>query len=371
MQALKIKNIRKSYGGHDILKGINLEIDPGQFLILVGPSGCGKSTLLGLISGLEQTTSGEIWIGDRMVNNVAPKDRDIAMVFQSYALYPNMNVKQNIAFGMEMRNVPKNEQETIIARVAKMLQIEHLLDRKPGQLSGGQRQRVAMGRALARDPGLFLFDEPLSNLDAKLRVEMRTEIKRLHQRTKTTVVYVTHDQIEAMTLGDRIAVMKDGVIQQFGSPNEIYDNPANMFVAGFIGSPSMNFVKTPVVRTEDGGVGVQIDSGDNRMVLPAKLASDKLAGWVGKEVVFGIRPEQITGTVNTQQDNPHVTRAQCKVEITEPTGPDTLVFITLNGKEAVCRVHPTEARRPGDNMALAFDMSKAVYFDPSSEMRIV
>ncbi|WP_343074189.1 ABC transporter ATP-binding protein [Chitinivorax tropicus] len=370
MGALKIKHVRKSYGGTDILKGIDLEIDAGQFLILVGPSGCGKSTLLGLISGLEQTTSGEIWIGDRMVNNVAPKDRDIAMVFQSYALYPNMNVKQNIAFGMEMRNVPKAEQEQIIARVAKMLQIEHLLDRKPSQLSGGQRQRVAMGRALARNPGLFLFDEPLSNLDAKLRVEMRTEIKRLHERTKTTVVYVTHDQIEAMTLGDRIAVMKDGIIQQFGGPQDIYDNPANMFVAGFIGSPSMNFILSTVEKTQE-GVGVKVESGNKQFVLPLRAdAAAKLSSWVGKEIVFGIRPEQITGTVNIQQDNPHITKADCKVEIVEPTGPDTLTFINLNGKEAVCRVHPSEAKRPGERMQLAFDMSKAVFFDPSSEARV-
>ncbi|WP_137938817.1 ABC transporter ATP-binding protein [Chitinivorax sp. B] len=370
MGALKIKNVRKSFGGTDILKGIDLEIDAGQFLILVGPSGCGKSTLLGLISGLEQTTTGEIWIGDRMVNNVAPKDRDIAMVFQSYALYPNMNVKQNIAFGMEMRNVPKAEQEQIIARVAKMLQIEHLLDRKPSQLSGGQRQRVAMGRALARNPGLFLFDEPLSNLDAKLRVEMRTEIKRLHERTKTTVVYVTHDQIEAMTLGDRIAVMKDGIIQQFGGPQDIYDNPANMFVAGFIGSPSMNFIHSTVVKI-DGSVGVKVESSGKQIVLPVRhAASAKLQAWAGKEVIFGIRPEQITGTINVQQDNPHITKADCKVEIVEPTGPDTLTFINLNGKEAVCRVHPSEAKRPGEQMQLAFDMSKAVFFDPKSEARV-
>ncbi|MGL4996774.1 MAG: ABC transporter ATP-binding protein, partial [Deefgea sp.] len=230
MGALAIKNITKTFGDTQILKGINIEIEAGEFLILVGPSGCGKSTLMNIIAGLESPTTGEVCIADRIVTGVAPKDRDIAMVFQSYALYPTMTVRQNIAFGLETRGVPKSEQSEIIARVAKMLQMDHLLDRKPAALSGGQRQRVAMGRALARNPKLFLFDEPLSNLDAKLRVEMRVEIKQLHQRLKTTIVYVTHDQIEAMTLGDKIAVMKDGIIQQFGRPQDIYENPANLFV---------------------------------------------------------------------------------------------------------------------------------------------
>ncbi|QNM96163.1 ABC transporter ATP-binding protein [Chitinimonas koreensis] len=251
MGALSIRNVKKSYGDTHILKGIDIEIDKGQFLILVGPSGCGKSTLLNMIAGLDDISSGDIVIGDQVVNKLSPKDRDIAMVFQSYALYPNMSVKKNIAFGLDIRKVPKKEQEEIIGRVAKTLQIEHLLDRKPSQLSGGQRQRVAMGRALARNPTLFLFDEPLSNLDAKLRVEMRTEIKLLHQRLGTTIVYVTHDQIEAMTLGDRIAVMKDGEVKQFGSPQQIYDTPANLYVAGFIGSPSMNFI--PCTLGEEGG----------------------------------------------------------------------------------------------------------------------
>jgi len=222
MGALSIRQVRKSYGNTHILKSIDIEVDKGEFLILVGPSGCGKSTLLSMIAGLDSPTSGQILIGDRDVTYAPPKDRDIAMVFQSYALYPNMNVAQNISFGLEMRKVPKAEREAAVQRVAKMLQIEHLLDRKPGQLSGGQRQRVAMGRALSRNPALFLFDEPLSNLDAKLRVEMRAEIKLLHQRTKTTTVYVTHDQVEAMTLGDRIAVMRDGIVQQLGTPDDIY-----------------------------------------------------------------------------------------------------------------------------------------------------
>ncbi|MDX1655032.1 MAG: ATP-binding cassette domain-containing protein, partial [Candidatus Competibacteraceae bacterium] len=257
MGALSIRNVRKAYGPVEVLKNIDIHIDDGQFLILVGPSGCGKSTLLNLIAGLETTTAGEIHIGERRVNDLSPKDRDIAMVFQSYALYPSMTVRGNIAFGLEIRKVPKAERQAAVQRVARMLQIEPLLERKPAQLSGGQRQRVAMGRALARDPALFLFDEPLSNLDAKLRVEMRSEIKLLHQRTATTIVYVTHDQIEAMTLGDRIAVMSGGEIQQFGTPQQIYDDPANLFVAGFMGSPSMNFIPVPVVE-QDGGLGVEL-----------------------------------------------------------------------------------------------------------------
>src|SRR5690554_3134501 len=248
MSFLAIKNLYKSFGSLEILKDINLEIEEGGFLVLVGPSGCGKSTLLNTIAGLEPITSGEIEIAGNSVEGLHPSKRDIAMVFQSYALYPNMTVRGNIAFGMEIRKVPQAEREKAITEVADILQIGHLLDRKPSQLSGGQRQRVAMGRALVRNPQVFLFDEPLSNLDAKLRVDMRTEIKRLHQRMKTTIVYVTHDQIEAMTLATKIAVLKDGVLQQFGTPAEIYNNPANMFVADFMGSPAMNLLSARVVQ---------------------------------------------------------------------------------------------------------------------------
>src|ERR1700712_1971612 len=250
MGALTIANVRKTFGNVEILKGIDIDVEAGEFLILVGPSGCGKSTLLNMIAGLDVPTNGTIHIAGRDVTFLPPKDRDIAMVFQSYALYPNMNVAQNISFGLEMRKVPKEQRDAAVQRVAKMLQITQLLDRKPGQLSGGQPQRVAMGRALARDPKRFLFDEPLSNLDAKLRVEMRAEIKLLHQRTRTTTVYVTHDQIEAMTLGDRIAVMKDGRVLQLGTPDDIYSRPATRYVAQFIGSPSMNMI--PAVRSGDG-----------------------------------------------------------------------------------------------------------------------
>ena len=363
MGALSIRNVKKSFAGTDILKGIDIEIEAGQFLILVGPSGCGKSTLLNLICGLEQITSGEISIGDRVVNHVPPKDRDIAMVFQSYALYPNMNVRQNIAFGMQMRNVPKSEQLATIDRVAKMLQMEHLLDRKPSQLSGGQRQRVAMGRALARNPKLFLFDEPLSNLDAKLRVEMRTEIKLLHQRTRTTTVYVTHDQIEAMTLGDCIAVMKDGVVQQFGTPHEIYNNPANLFVAGFIGSPSMNFI--PVTLSADSGqLSVRLKTEEGEFQLPVR-DSGTLAAQVGKPLILGLRPEHLT--VNSEAAHPSL---RTRVLVVEPTGPDTLIFTTLNGTKTVCRVAPADARHPGEDITLQVDMAKAVFFDSQTETRV-
>jgi multiple sugar transport system ATP-binding protein len=370
MGALSIRNVKKSYGDTHILKGIDLEIEKGQFLILVGPSGCGKSTLLNMIAGLDDITSGDIVIGDRVVNNLSPKDRDIAMVFQSYALYPNMTVRKNIAFGLEIRKVPKAEQEAIIARVAKTLQMEHLLDRKPHQLSGGQRQRVAMGRALARDPALFLFDEPLSNLDAKLRVEMRTEIKLLHQRLGTTIVYVTHDQIEAMTLGDRIAVMKDGEVKQFGTPQEIYDTPANLYVAGFIGSPSMNFI--PCTLGEDQGrATVTLDSGNDPHTIRLGQLTEGQRAFIGKSVVLGIRPEQLTDQGSAHSDRPDLQQLTAKVEIAEPTGPDTLVTITLNGVRAVARCHPQAAGHPGQSTQLVLDPGKALLFDPDSERRLV
>jgi multiple sugar transport system ATP-binding protein len=369
MHALSINNIKKSFGAVDVLKGINIDIEAGQFLILVGPSGCGKSTLLNMIAGLETVTSGTINIGDRDVTYLAPKDRDIAMVFQSYALYPNMTVAENILFGMEIRKIDKAEQKSTLDRVANMLQIVPLLDRKPSQLSGGQRQRVAMGRALARDPSLFLFDEPLSNLDAKLRVEMRTEIKQLHQRMGTTIVYVTHDQIEAMTLGDRIAVMKDGEVQQFGAPREIYDNPTNMFVAGFMGSPSMNFIPSKIV-SENGSIGVHVDGGAGEFVLPVNGAGERLESRVGSEIVLGLRPEMITQRVEQKMNSDTTRVASCKVDVVEPTGPDTLIFVRMNDRKVVCRVEPESAVEAGDNMELMFDVSKAVFFDPESGARV-
>jgi multiple sugar transport system ATP-binding protein len=367
--ALSIRNVRKSFGTTDILKGINIDIEAGEFLILVGPSGCGKSTLLSLIAGLESITSGEIHIGGKLVNNLSPKDRDIAMVFQSYALYPTMTVRQNIAFGLEMRKVPKAERDATVARVAQILQIEPLLDRKPAQLSGGQRQRVAMGRAIARNPTLFLFDEPLSNLDAKLRVEMRTEIKLLHQRLGTTIVYVTHDQIEAMTLGDKIAVMKAGELMQFGSPQEIYDQPVNMFVAGFMGSPPMNFIPCQVEQQGD-DFGITLQSNDRRHFLRLSGGEERLKAWLGREVIVGLRPEKIT-QVSDNHSPSTITTIAGAIEIVEPTGADTLVVVKINGKETVCRVHPKYAKAAGQIMELGIDPSQCVVFDPVSENRII
>ena len=328
---LKIEGIVKRFGKAgkqvEVLKRIDIDVAPGEFLILVGPSGCGKSTLLNIIAGLEEPTEGDIRIGSRSVVGVAPAQRDIAMVFQSYALYPTMSVADNIGFALEMRKVPKAERIKTIARVAEMLQITHLLDRRPAQLSGGQRQRVAMGRALAREPLLFLFDEPLSNLDAKLRVEMRAEIKRLHQASGITSVYVTHDQIEAMTLGSRIAVMKDGIVQQLGTPNEIYSRPANTFVASFIGSPTMNMIpaqKSPV---------------------PA------LAG----AMQLGLRPEHIL--LDTSSD------WQGTVKLVEPTGADTFIDIDAVGQHLTLRVAPDVVIAPGQHVGLKANTQGLHWFD--------
>jgi multiple sugar transport system ATP-binding protein len=368
MGALSIRNVRKRYGTTEVLKGIDIEASEGEFIILVGPSGCGKSTLLSMIAGLESVTSGEISIAGRMVNDLSPKDRNIAMVFQSYALYPNMNVRKNIEFGLEIRKVPPEERNRIVERVADILQMRHLLDRKPSQLSGGQRQRVAMGRAMAREPAVFLFDEPLSNLDAKLRVEMRTEIKQLHQRTGTTTVYVTHDQIEAMTLGDRIAVMKDGEIQQIGTPQQVYDDPANRFVAGFMGSPSMNFLRCPLRQNGDAlSVLLRHDDREIALELPPATAA-KLHAADTDEIILGLRPEHITH--RSGGDGSDVEVVPARVQITEPTGPDTLVFIQVNDTRVVCRTHPTAAAGPGEQMDLAFNLSKAVVFDPRTEKRL-
>ncbi len=370
MASLSIRDVYKTYpNGVPVLKGVNIDIEDGQFLILVGGSGCGKSTLLNMIAGLETVTKGEIQIDGKTVNNLSPKDRDIAMVFQSYALYPSMTVRENISFGLNIRKVPKKEQEQIVDRVANTLQITHLLDRKPGQLSGGQRQRVAMGRALARDPVMFLFDEPLSNLDAKLRIEMRSEIKLLHQRLGTTIVYVTHDQIEAMTLGDRIAVMKDGIVQQFGAPQEIYDSPSNLFVAGFIGAPPMNFIQGKLVE-QGSGVGLEIDTGVKRSVLNLPF-DGVLKSHVGREVILGLRPERITDARSAHNvEGGQLQPIEVNVDVIEPTGPDTLVFAQVNGKRIVSRVHPASNPQPLQTTTLLFDVSKAVLFDPANEERI-
>ncbi|WP_026619524.1 multiple sugar transport system ATP-binding protein [Ensifer sp. WSM1721] len=369
MSFLKIANLRKSYGALEILKDINLEIEEGGFLVLVGPSGCGKSTLLNTIAGLEPITSGDIAINGRSVTGLHPSKRDIAMVFQSYALYPNMTVAGNIAFGMEIRGVPKEEREKAIRQVADMLQIGHLLDRKPSQLSGGQRQRVAMGRALVRNPQVFLFDEPLSNLDAKLRVDMRTEIKRLHHRMKTTIVYVTHDQIEAMTLATKIAVLKDGVLQQFGTPAEIYNNPANIFVADFMGSPAMNLLKARI-ETEGAQVAVTLA---RPHAEPLKLAvphNGALSAYAGREVIFGIRPEALTDPDGADRNAKFVAEGECLIEVVEPAGSDTFAVTRLGGKEVVARLRADARIAPGQTSRLAFNLDKAVFFDPESEKRI-
>ncbi|ASQ05650.1 ABC transporter ATP-binding protein [Sinorhizobium meliloti WSM1022] len=369
MSFLKITNLRKSYGALEILKDINLEIEEGGFLVLVGPSGCGKSTLLNTIAGLEPITSGDIAINGRSVSGLHPSKRDIAMVFQSYALYPNMTVAGNIAFGMEIRGVPKEEREKAIKQVADMLQIGHLLDRKPSQLSGGQRQRVAMGRALVRNPQVFLFDEPLSNLDAKLRVDMRTEIKRLHHRMKTTIVYVTHDQIEAMTLATKIAVLKDGVLQQFGTPAEIYNNPANMFVADFMGSPAMNLLKAQI-ETAGEQVSVTLARPNAEPLRLAVPHNGALSAYAGKEVVFGIRPEALTDPDGADRNAQFVAEGECLIEVVEPAGSDTFAVTRLGGKEIVARLRADARIAPGQTSRLAFNLDKAVFFDPQSEKRI-
>jgi multiple sugar transport system ATP-binding protein len=369
MAFLEISNLHKRFGAVDVLKGIDLSVEEGGFLVLVGPSGCGKSTLLNAIAGLESITAGEIRINGRTVNNLHPSQRDIAMVFQSYALYPNMSVGQNIAFGMEMRGVPKAERDKAVAGVAKTLQISHLLDRKPSQLSGGQRQRVAMGRALVRDPQVFLFDEPLSNLDAKLRVDMRTEIKRLHQSMKTTIVYVTHDQIEAMTLASEIAVLKDGLLQQFGTPYEIYNDPANVFVADFMGSPAMNLIPA---RIEMIGGGVAVVLGRDALEpLQLKVANDSaLSAHAGRDVIFGLRPEAITDVGGADRNSAQVVNADCHVEVVEPAGADTYVVTRLGGREVIGRMRSDMQVAPHSTVPFAFNMDKAVFFDPKSELRI-
>lgn len=365
MASLTLNNVKKRFGHVEVLKGIDIAIDDGDFLVLVGPSGCGKSTLLNMIAGLDSISDGGVSIGDVVINDLHPADRDIAMVFQSYALYPNMTVGQNISFGLEMRNVPKPERDRKINEVSSMLQIEHLLSRKPGQLSGGQRQRVAMGRALVRDPKIFLFDEPLSNLDAKLRVDMRTEIKRLHQRLNATIVYVTHDQIEAMTLATKIAVMKDGELQQLGSPAEVYDNPANTFVATFMGSPSMNLVDAKVLEADTNRTVLELEGFDGvNQSIAFDVGFADLAAYVGKTVSLGVRPEDITEQADGEGT------LHCKVDVTEPTGADTYVITSLGGKEVVARMPANIALSAGDMAHLGFNPEKLVLFDTDGGNRI-
>ncbi|MGB3878156.1 MAG: sn-glycerol-3-phosphate ABC transporter ATP-binding protein UgpC [Shinella zoogloeoides] len=364
MSTLEIDRVRKAYGQLEVLKEVSISIGTGDFLVLLGPSGCGKSTLLNMIAGLETITGGEIRIAGKTVNDLSPKDRDIAMVFQSYALYPTMTVRQNIEFGMKIRRIAQADRDKAVKTASDLLQITHLLDRKPSQLSGGQRQRVAMGRAIVREPKLFLFDEPLSNLDAKLRVDMRTEIKRLHARLGTTIVYVTHDQIEAMTLATRVAVMKDGVVQQLDEPQAVYDRPANVYVARFVGSPAMNIV--PAVLEAEGATATVVIDVARRpaaRIGGISLSPEALRRHAGRKVLVGIRPENFSIAT---EGTPALT---VDFDVVEPTGPDTLAVFQLGGVEVTARLPPRQAHA-GKEAGLAVDTSKIVLFDSETETRI-
>ncbi|MEP4770623.1 MAG: ABC transporter ATP-binding protein [Roseibium sp.] len=366
MASLAITNAWKKYGEFLALRNINLDIKDGEFVVLVGPSGCGKSTLLSIIAGLEETSHGTLMLGDKDVTDLSAKDRNIAMVFQSYALYPTMTVRENITFGMENRRVPKAEQKQAVEDVAKLLQIEPLLGRKPSQLSGGQRQRVAMGRALVRDPQLFLFDEPLSNLDAKLRVEMRTEIKKLHKRLGQTIVYVTHDQVEAMTLSDRIVVMNGGVVQQFADPDTIYKEPANKFVAGFMGSPSMNFIDVDV-SGQAGNISLKFSGEGTDVALSLGDTRPELNDFLGKKVTLGARPEHFSNSSIAEADCVPLT---VRVDVVEPTGPDTMVVFSLAGLSLVA-VMPADFRPKEDEQVdLVLNLKDICFFDVMSGDRI-
>lgn len=355
MSALEIRNIHKRYGEVETLKGIDIALESGEFLVLLGSSGCGKSTLLNIIAGLAEPTGGDVLIGERSIIKAHPKDRDIAMVFQSYALYPNMNVARNIGFGLEMRKVPAAERDKAVREVARLLQIENLLDRKPSQLSGGQRQRVAIGRALVRNPQVFLFDEPLSNLDAKLRMEMRTELKRLHQMLKTTVVYVTHDQIEAMTLATRIAVMRDGRIEQLGTPGEIYDRPATLYVAGFVGSPPMNILDATATAE-----GLRIAGSNDLLVLPARFKGHVSEG---RPVKVGIRPEALRLAGGNDGAGP---RLNARIEVVELTGPELVTTARIGEQKITACLPPRTPLCEGSDCVLAFDDDALHLFDPQS-----
>ena len=356
MAPLTLKALRKTYGTVEAVAGIDLDVADREFVVLVGPSGCGKSTTLRMIAGLEEVTEGEIWIGDVLVNELEPKDRDIAMVFQDYALYPHMAVAENIGFGLHYRKYAKAEIRRRVQDAARILDIEDLLDRRPKQLSGGQRQRVAMGRAIVRDPRVFLFDEPLSNLDAKLRVQMRTEIKKLHRRVATTVVYVTHDQVEAMTLADRIVIMRHGRIEQLGTPDEIYNQPASIYVAGFIGSPTMSLVPGRLIA-QGGGLVVRLAGVD----LPVPEArTDRYRDAAGRKVLFGLRPEDFALQPN---GGPSL---QVVPEVIEPLGSDTLLFFALGGSEIAARVPPGLTTDTTQGVTLYPDLARMHLFDGES-----
>ena len=368
MASLSLQHINKTYpNGFEAVKDFNLEIADKEFIIFVGPSGCGKSTTLRMIAGLEEISGGTLKIGDKVVNDVEPKDRDIAMVFQNYALYPHMTVYDNMAFGLKLRKVPKDQIDKAVREAARILDLEKLLDRKPKALSGGQRQRVAMGRAIVRNPKVFLMDEPLSNLDAKLRVQMRIEISKIHQRLGATIIYVTHDQTEAMTLGTRIVVMKDGVVQQVDTPQHLYEQPGNLFVAGFIGSPQMNFLDAQIA--EKGG-DLIAKVGEYDIVIPAAKAKVlKDGGYVGKTVVLGIRPEDIHDSQMFIEASPSVPMTST-VKVYELLGAEVFLYFDVNGTQVTARVDPRTNSKTGDTIKFAFDMEKSHFFDKETELTI-
>src|SRR6202051_1605361 len=361
MAQVALRKIVKMFDKTPAVQGIDLDISDREFIVLVGPSGCGKTTTLRMIAGLEEATSGEIYIGDQLVNDVPPKDRDIAMVFQNYALYPHMTVYENMSFGLRLRKFPKAEIKERVENAARILDITDLLARQPKALSGGQRQRVAMGRAIVRNPKVFLFDEPLSNLDAKLRVQMRTEIKRVHQMVKTTTVYVTHDQVEAMTLADRVVVMNGGVIEQIATPQSPYPHPKTRFVAGFIGSPAMNFLRC---RLEQNGSGLRVRLSDAISLPVPASQSARFQALAGKELIFGLRPEHITEPRRNERDK----QCECAatLDVVEPMGMETMVYFTVDGQEVCGRVDPDSATGPGEAMGLYADMDRMHLIDPQS-----
>jgi len=365
MASVTYEHVTKRFGDVVAVNDLNLEIKDQEFLVLLGPSGCGKTTSLRLLAGLEELTAGNIYIGDRLVNDVAPKDRDIAMVFQSYALYPHMSVYDNMAFGLKLRKVPKAEIDRRVKQAAEILGISDLLDRKPKQLSGGQRQRVAVGRAIVREPKVFLMDEPLSNLDAKLRVHARAELAKLHQRLGTTFIYVTHDQMEAMTMATRIAVLRDGILQQLDTPQRLYDAPTNIFVAGFIGSPSMNFFDVTVV---EGDGRLYVDGGSFRLEVPeSKIPA--LLPYKGREIIFGIRPEDIHAKPYVPPDI-HEVNMKAQVDVTELMGYEIFLYCLTGKKTFIARVDPRVDVRPGDQIELALNMANMHAFDPKTEEAI-
>ena len=362
MAQVSIRKVEKTYESYKAVHGIDLEIADREFVVLVGPSGCGKSTTLRMVAGLEEITGGEIWIGGDLVNDVPPRDRDIAMVFQNYALYPHMTVFENMAFGLKLRKFPRDEIKRRVDDAARILDITPLLERRPKALSGGQRQRVAMGRAIVRNPRVFLFDEPLSNLDAKLRVQMRTEIKKVHQTVKTTTVYVTHDQIEAMTLADRVVVMNHGRIEQVGPPQELYHHPATRFVAGFIGSPSMNFFPAKVI--DDNGLKMLLPNGEKLTIPPQR--ANRYMQYAGRDMTLGIRPEHLTAI--SEVEKPGVGRMNSLVDVVEPMGMETMVHFLVNGTEMTARIDPNVRAVPGEILPLAVDMNQMHLIENESDV---